>query len=301
MALNRRGLAVSGSWAILGGWANGRRMALGLLAVAAVAVVAVALLGTGTAFATEPQNWQLGFQEAGSPVKERMHSFHNMLLVIIITIAIFVMLLLAYVTIRFRAKANPVPSRVSHNTLIEVVWTVVPVLILVVIAVPSFRLLYFEDRAVNAEMTVKVVGHQWYWSYEYPDNGNFQFDSYMIQDADLKPGQKRLLDVDNRLVLPVGTTVRVLIAGTDVIHSFMVPSLGLQTYSMPGRLNETWVKIDHPGVYYGQCNQICGTNHAYMPIAIEGVSKEAFKAWVEEAKKKFASDAPATNLAAAAR
>jgi cytochrome c oxidase subunit 2 len=233
-------------------------------------------------------------QEPGSPVKDRIESFHDLLLVIITLITIFVFVLLTYTIWRFRASRNPTPTRTAHNTLLEVAWTAVPVLILVVIAIPSFKLLYYGDRTQNAEMTVKVVGHQWYWSYEYPDQGNFTFDSYMVPDTDLKPGQRRLLEVDNRLVVPAGTNVRILVAGTDVIHSWFVPSLGVQIYAMPGRLNETWVNVEKPGVYYGQCNQICGINHAFMPIAVEALSKEDFARWVEEAKKKFAQ-APAND------
>jgi cytochrome c oxidase subunit 2 len=254
----------------------------GLVAFAAIASLA------GGAEAAFPQPWQLGMQQSASPVKENIAWLHNLLLVIITVITVFVLALLIYVMVRFRASANPKPTRTTHNTLIEIIWTVVPTLILVVIAIPSFRLLYFMDRTFDAEMTLKVNGHQWYWSYEYPDQGGFKFESYMIQDADLKPGQKRLLEVDNRVVLPVGTNVRILLAGTDVMHSWMVSSLGVQTYVVPGRVNETWVKISKPGVYYGQCNQICGINHAYMPIAVEAMPKADFERWVAEAKRKFA-------------
>jgi cytochrome c oxidase subunit 2 len=264
---------------------------------AALAVFAVALLAlaTGVAEAQVPHAWQLGMQKAASPVKEQIGSLHDFLLVIITLITVFVLALLVYVMVRFRASANPVPARTSHNTLLEVVWTVIPVLILVVIAIPSFKLLYFMDRTADAEMTLKVSGHQWYWKYEYPDQGGFTFDSYMVQDGDLKPGQMRLLEVDNRVVLPVETNVRVLIGGTDVMHSWLIPALGLQTYAVPGRTNETWVRISKPGVYYGQCNQICGINHAYMPIAVEAVSKADFEKWVAEAKQNFAS-APADGM-----
>lgn len=246
------------------------------------------IAGAELASAQQPVPWGLGFQQAATPVKQAMSSFHSMLLVIITLITIFVLGLLAWVVLRFRADRNPNPSKTTHNTLIEVVWTVVPVLILVIVAIPSFRLLYFLDRNPDAEMTIKVVGHQWYWAYEYPDQDGIKFDSYMIPEADLKPGQKRLLEVDNRLVLPVGTTIRVLVTGNDVMHSWFVPSLGVQNYAFPGRTNETWIRLEREGVYYGQCNQICGVNHGYMPIAVEGVSKEAFQRWVGEAKKKFA-------------
>jgi cytochrome c oxidase subunit 2 len=238
--------------------------------------------------ATQPLPWQLGMQPAATPVKEFIGSFHNMLLVIITLITIFVLALLLYTIVRFRASANPTPSKTTHHTMLEVAWTLVPVLILVVIAVPSFRLIYFADKAPNADFTLKVTGHQWYWSYEYPDHGEFQFDSYMVADADLKPGQTRLLEVDNRTVVPVGATVRVVIAGADVIHSWFVPALGVQKYAMPGRLNEIWFRIDKPGVYYGQCNQICGVNHWFMPIEVRAVPREQFNAWAEQAKTRFA-------------
>jgi cytochrome c oxidase subunit 2 len=260
------------------------------LAVFGLAVFALYALFAGTADAQYPQPWQLGMQAPASEIKERIHDFHNLLLVIITVITLFVMALLIYVMVRFRASANPTPARTTHNTMIEILWTVVPIVILVIIAIPSFKLLYFEDRTPNAEMTLKVTGHQWYWSYEYPDNDGLQFDSYLVQEADLKPGQLRLLEVDNRVVLPVDTNVRILVAGTDVMHSWMVSSLGVQVYAVPGRVNEMWVRIERPGVYYGQCNQICGTNHAYMPIAVEGVSKDDFKRWLVDAKKKFAAN-----------
>jgi cytochrome c oxidase subunit 2 len=267
-------------------------------AMAVLGVLGVTL--AGAAFATEPHPWQLGMQEPGSVVKDSLHSFHNMLLWIITVITIFVLGLLIYTMVRFRASANTTPTRTAHNTLLEVAWTAIPVLILVVIAIPSFKLLYLGDRTPNPEMTIKVVGHQWYWSYEYPDHGNFTFDSYMVPDSDIKPGQRRLLEVDNRVVVPANTNVRILVAGTDVIHSFFVPALGVQIYAMPGRLNETWVNVDRPGVYYGQCNQICGVNHAYMPIAVEALSKEDFARWVEDAKKKFAQTSDGGRVTVAA-
>ncbi len=255
----------------------------GLVAFAAIALLA------GGAEASFPQPWQLGMQQSASPVKENIAWLHNLLLVIITVITIFVLVLLIYVMVRFRASAHPKPTRTTHNTMIEIVWTVVPTLILVVIAIPSFRLLYFMDRTAEADMTLKVNGHQWYWSYEYPDQGGLKFESYMIPEADLKPGQKRLLEVDNRVVVPVDTNVRILVGGTDVMHSWMVSSLGVQIYAVPGRVNETWVRVNKPGVYYGQCNQICGINHAYMPIAVEALPKAEFERWVADAKRKFAS------------
>jgi len=255
----------------------------GLFLFAALAMLA------GVAEASFPQPWQLGMQASASPVKENIAWLHNLLLVIITVITVFVLVLLVYVMWRFRASANPKPTRTTHNTMIEIIWTVVPTLILVGIAIPSFKLLYFMDRTFEADMTLKVTGHQWYWSYEYPDQEGLKFESYMIPEADLKPGQKRLLEVDNKVVVPVDTNVRVLVGGTDVMHSWMVSSLGVQIYAVPGRVNETWVRVNKPGVYYGQCNQICGINHAYMPIAVEALPKAEFERWVADAKKKFAT------------
>jgi cytochrome c oxidase subunit 2 len=259
------------------------------LAVFGLFVFAALALTAGGAEASFPLPWQLGMQPSASPVKENIAWLHNLLLVIITLITIFVLVLLVYVMWRFRASANPKPTRTTHNTMIEIIWTVVPTLILVAIAIPSFKLLYFMDRTFEADMTLKVTGHQWYWSYEYPDQGGLKFESYMIPDADIKPGQKRLLEVDNRVVVPVGTNVRVLVGGTDVMHSWMVSSLGVQIYAVPGRVNETWMRVNKPGTYYGQCNQICGINHAYMPIAVEALPKAEFDRWVAEAKRKFAT------------
>jgi len=273
----------------------GRLLALGLV------LLALALC-MDPAFATEPHPWEMGMQPPGSPVKHRIHDLHNLLLVIITLISLFVLGLLCYVIWRFNEKRNPVPSRTTHNTVVEVLWTVIPVVVLVIIAIPSFGLLYYMDRTQQADMTIKVTGHQWYWSYDYPDNGNFTFDSNIIQEADLKPDQRRLLEVDNQLVVPVGTNIRILIAGTDVMHSWFVPSLGVQMYAVVGRLNETWMNVEKEGVYYGQCNQICGVNHAFMPIAVHAVSKEEFARWTEEAKKKYAKldDAAPVRVAHAA-
>lgn len=250
----------------------------------------------------EPVPWGMGMQPAGGVVKERIGSLHDMLLVIITLITIFVLALLAYVVIRFRADRNPTPSTTSHNTTLEVVWTVVPVLILVAIAVPSFRLLYFMDRAKEPDLTVKVTAFQWAWEYEYPDQDGLKFESYMIPTEQLQAGQRRLLDVDNELVVPAGKDVRVLVTSRDVIHSLFVPALGVQKYGIPGRTLETWFRADRPGIYYGQCNQICGVNHAFMPIVIRAVPEAEFTAWVEEAKKRFANDnaRPAPVLAAPA-
>jgi cytochrome c oxidase subunit II len=227
-------------------------------------------------------------QPAATPVREHLSALHDELLVIITLITLFVLGLLVYAMWRFSEKRHPVPTRTSHNTVIEMLWTVIPVLILVIIAIPSFKLMYYMDRIPDPEMTIKVTGHQWYWSYEYPDQGGLAFDSNIIPENELKPGQKRLLDVDNPLVVPADTVIRVQITGTDVIHSWFIPSFGVQEYAIVGRLNESWMKVEHEGTYYGQCNQICGVNHAFMPIKIEAVSKEEFQNWLVDAKKKFA-------------
>ena len=272
--------------------------ALLLLALGVIGIAAI----TAVAGAAEPKPWQLGFQPPATPVKDRLSAFHDELLIIITLITIFVLGLLVYVMWRFNQQRNPVPSRTSHNTVIEMLWTVVPVLILVIIAIPSFKLMYYMDRVPNPEMTIKVTGHQWYWSYEYPDQGGLTFDSNIIPEDQLKPGQKRLLDVDNPLVVPEDTIIRVLVTGTDVIHSWFVPSFGIQEYAIVGRLNESWMKIEHAGTYYGQCNQICGVNHAFMPIKVEAISKDAFQHWLVDAKKKFArhdNDSGAVRVAAA--
>ncbi len=242
------------------------------------------------AWAEVPYDWQMAMQASATPVRDRIDALHDGLLVVITLITLFVLGLLLYVMVRFQAQRNPTPSKVSHNALIEVLWTVIPVLILVGIAIPSFKLLYFNDRTEHAEMTLKVTGHQWYWTYEYPDQSNLTFDSNMIPEDQIKAGQHRLLDVDNPVVVPVNTKIRILVTGTDVIHSWFVPSLGVQEYAVIGRNNESWMEVERPGVYYGQCNQICGVNHPFMPIAVRAVSKDDFGKWVSEAKKKFAHD-----------
>src|SRR5499427_1505686 len=264
-----------------------KRMTNRALVVSAIAAIGLAATAA-IAWADAPRPWEFGMQAPATPVKERLSAFHDELLAIITVIALFVFVLLAIVILRFNYRSHPVPTRTSHNTVIEILWTVVPVLILVIIAIPSFKLMYYMDRVPNPDMTIKVTGHQWYWSYEYPDQSGLAFDSNLIPEADLKPGQKRLLDVDNPLVVPVGTTIRVQVTGTDVIHSWFIPSFGVQEYAIVGRLNESWMKVERPGVYYGECNQICGVNHAFMPIKIEAVSKGDFQHWLDDAKKKFA-------------
>lgn len=267
-----------------------------------MAAAAALLTGNGSVLAqpviAEPKPWEINLQPPFSPVMEQLHHFHNLLLVIITAVVIVVLGLLGYVIFRFNARRNPVPSKTSHNTLLEVVWTAVPIMILVVIAIPSLRLLYFSAKAQDPEMTLKVTGHQWYWSYAYPDHGDLTFDSIPVADDQLQPGQPRLLAVDNPVVLPVDTTVQVLVTADDVIHNWAVPSLGLKKDATPGRVNETWVRITQPGTYYGMCSELCGVNHYFMPIQIEALSKEDFAAWTEKAKEQFASkDKPAAALA----
>ena len=278
------------------------RVMIRKLASGICAGLAVMLLG-GVAFADQPQPWQLGMQAPATPITERIQHFHNELLIIIFAISLFVFGLLLFIMVKFNARSHPVPSRTTHNTLIEFLWTVVPVLILVTIAIPSFKLMYYMDRVPDSKMTIKITGHQWYWQYTYPDNGNIDFNSNLIEDKDLKPGDKRLLDVDNPLVIPVDTTIRVQVAGSDVIHSWFVPSFGVQEYAVIGRLNEAWMRVLHPGAYYGECNQICGVNHAFMPIKVVAMSQDDFQKWLTDAKTKFSSlDKPkdrATQVAAA--
>ena len=237
----------------------------------------------------KPHSWQMHFQDAATPVMEEMTKFHDHLLIIIFTIVVLVTAILLYILFRFSAKRNPVPNRFTHNVALEVFWTLIPVVILVMIGIPSLRVLRLAEEIPDPEMTVKVVGYQWYWGYTYPDHGNFSFDSNMIQDKDLQPGQLRLLEVDNKIVLPVDTNVRFLITAADVVHSFAVPSFGIKTDAIPGRVNHTWARITKIGTYYGQCSELCGVNHGFMPIKIEVVSKEQFQEWIKEAQKKFAA------------
>ena len=248
---------------------------------------AISVLVAGPALADKPHPWQMNFQDAATPVAESLRSLHDGLLIVITVITLFVTGLLVYVMVRFRESRNPVPSKTAHNTTIEVLWTVLPVLILVGIAIPSFRLLYLQDRVENPEMTIKAIGRQWYWSYEYPDNGNFTFDAYMVKDADLKPGQMRLLEVDNAVVVPVDTNVRLYTTASDVLHAWTIPAFGIKVDAVTGRLNESWFRVTKPGTYYGQCSELCGVGHAFMPITVTAVSKEEFTQWVAEAQGKF--------------
>jgi len=250
--------------------------------------------------ASQPTPWQIGFQPAASTAMERIADFHELLLWVITVIVIFVLILLGIVIIRFNARSNPTPSRTTHNTLLEIAWCVIPVVILVIIAIPSFKLLYYMDRTDEAEMTLKAIGHQWYWSYEYPDHDDLTFDSLMIEDDELQEGDPRLLATDTRVVLPVDTNIRLLITADDVLHAWAIPAFGVKMDAVPGRLNETWVRVNKEGVYYGQCSELCGVNHGFMPIAVEVVSKEAFAAWVEQAKQEFASEPGGTGTVSGA-
>lgn len=256
-----------------------------------LAVAGLTLATGGAAFAElgQPAAWEWTLQQSGSPVMDNIVWFHNFLFVLITLITLFVLALLVIVVVKFNARANPVPSRTTHNTLIEVAWTLVPVLLLVGISVPSFRLLFLELDVPKADLTIKATGKQWYWSYAYPDNGKFEFDSLMAQDK-----QPRLLGVDNEMVVPVNKVVRVQVTGADVIHAFALPAFGVKIDAIPGRLNETWFKATKTGMFYGQCSELCGKDHAFMPIAIRVVSDQEFASWVETAKKKYASGGTST-------
>lgn len=254
-------------------------------------ISAVALFGglAATGHASQPIEWGLGLQDAASPTAVALEEFHELLLYIIVAVCVVVLVLMLYVMFRFSEKRNPVPSKTSHNTLLEIIWTAVPVIILVIIAIPSFKILYAADSNPNTEMTIKAIGKQWYWSYEYPDQGDFTFDAYMKAEDELEPGEPRLLATDNAIVVPVNTKVRLLVTADDVIHSFAMPSMGLKLDGVPGRINETWFEVNAEGTYYGQCSEICGTGHSYMPIMIKAVSKEEFDKWVDFAKDEFAA------------
>ncbi|MDE0944498.1 MAG: cytochrome c oxidase subunit II [Alphaproteobacteria bacterium] len=255
----------------------------------------MALLGT-TAISLSAQAdhgmahpWQLGLQTPVTPVAVQINDFHNLLMIVITVIAVFVTLLLLYVLVRFSAKNNPTPTTTTHNTLLEVLWTAIPIVILVVIVIPSLKLLYFADSTKDAEMTLKAIGHQWYWSYEYPDHGDFTFDAAMLDDDEREPGQPRLLATDEAVVMPVNTNIRLLIAANDVLHAWAIPAFGVKLDAVPGRLGETWVRVEKEGTYYGQCSELCGTGHGFMPIMVKVVSKEAFAAWVKMAKEEYAA------------
>lgn len=248
-----------------------------------------------------PHDWQVNFPPSYTPLMERVASLNDLLLVIITLICIFVLALLLYAMWRFHATRNPTATTTTHNTVLEIAWTVIPILILVVIAIPSFRLLYYGDKLAEAPMTIKVVGHQWYWSYEYPDQGNFSVDSRILSEADRlkqKPNVPRMLAVDEEMVVPIGTNIRIIGTAADSMHGWTVPGFGIKKTVIPGRLNEGWINVIKEGFYFGQCSQICGNNHSYMPIAVRAVSKPEFDKWVEQ-KKKSAGLLPATDVASA--
>ena len=276
-------------------------MTKGWVALAPMAVLGV-LGSIGDAVAggrSEP--WQMWFQAPASPVMERIMWFHDLLFVLEVVIVVLVLGILAAIIVRFNAKSNPVPSKTTHNTMLEVVWTGVPIFILMIIAVPSLKLLYYADSTQETEMILKVTGNQWYWSYTYPDHGGFEFDSLLIPDDELKEGQPRLLSVDAPVVLPAKTNIRLIFTSADVIHNWAIPSLGVRIDTVPGRVSESWVHINAEGDYYGMCSELCGVNHGFMPIHIQAVSKADFAAWVETAKKEYADTdrEPAVRVATA--
>ena len=244
-------------------------------------------LFSGTALASQPKPWQLGFQDAATNNMTQITTFNDFLLILMTAITLVVLGLMVFVMLRFNAKANPEPSKTTHNTLVEVVWTVVPILILVIIAIPSFRLLYYQRVLPEADMTIKATGYQWYWGYEYPDHGGFAFDSLMLND-DERGDQPRLLATDTAMVVPVNTTVRVVVTGADVLHSWAMPAFGVKMDAVPGRLNETWFRAEKTGTYYGQCSELCGIRHAFMPIRVVVVEPDAFASWVSEAQAEYA-------------
>ncbi len=256
-----------------------------------------AMTGQAMAEMGKAEQWQLNLQEPASPLAQSVTDFHDILLVVITLITLFVLVLLIWVMIKFNDKANPVPSRTSHNTLIEVVWTVVPVLILVIIAIPSFQLLYQSDDVTESEMTLKVTGYQWYWGYEYPDHGGIAFEAYIKDDAELLPGEPRLLTTDAAVVIPVKTNIQVLITSADVGHAWALPANGHKTDAWPGRVNHLPLYIEEPGMYYGQCSELCGRNHGFMPIMVKAVTKEEFDAWVATQQASMGITPPAVDVA----
>ena len=269
-------------------WSEMKRAAR-LGGFAAAAVMWTGLVVSLPASAQQPEPWQMNFQDAHSSLMEQMTTFHNFLLYLIFAIAIFVLGLLFFTVIRFSEKRNPTPSKTTHNTLIEVMWSVIPIFLLVVIGLFSLPLLFASDDTVDADLTVKVIGRQWYWSYEYPDHGDFTFDAFMIPDDEIKPDQVRLLSTDENFVLPIGKKIRVLVTSSDVLHAFAMPALGMKVDAVPGRTNEIWFDIDEVGMYYGQCSELCGSGHAFMPIAIQAVTQAEFDAWVVQARKRYAA------------
>jgi cytochrome c oxidase subunit II len=260
--------------------------ALSTAAVALVLGISEAAAGTGA-----PSPWETGMQGMVTEVGRDLSNFHTYLVWLVTAVSLFVLALIVVIVVRFNETKNPVPSRTTHNTLLEVAWTIVPVLILVAIAIPSFRLLRLQLIMPTADIVVKATGYAWYWGYEYPadQGGGFKFDSNMIETKDLKPDQPRLLTVDNEMVVPINKTVKVQVTAADVLHSFAMPSFGIKVDAVPGRLNETWFRAEAEGVYHGQCSELCGNGHPYMPITIRVVSEQQYAAWLTEAKQKYAS------------
>ena len=283
----------------------GKRV-LGILGVLAIAVLGVAGSVHAQPIVGVPHDWQMNFPPPYTPVMEKVEALNDLLLVIITLISLFVLALLLYVVWRFHASRNPAATTTTHNTVLEIAWTVIPILILVIIAIPSFRLLYYGDKVANADFTVKVVGHQWYWSYEYPDQGNFSVDSRILAEADRikqKPNVPRMMAVDEEMVIPKGANIRIIGTAADSMHGWTVPGFGIKKTVIPGRLNEGWINVREEGYYFGQCSQICGNSHSFMPIAVRVVSKPEFDKWVEQ-KKKAAGLAPgvlATDVASATK
>ena len=246
-----------------------------------------------------PVPWQLGLQDSASDRMTRIIDLHNFVLWIITAICVFVLGLLVWIAVRFNAKANPTPTATTHNTVLEVLWTVIPVAILVAIAIPSFRLLYYQDVIPPADITIKAIGKQWYWTYEYPDNGNFTFDALMLSDrVAAQQNVPRLLGTNNHVVVPINKTVRILTTGADVIHAWTIPAFGVKIDAVPGRINQTWFNANREGTFYGECSELCGARHAFMPITVEVVSQERFDQWIQEARTKFATVGAPTRLAA---
>jgi len=275
-------------------------MMLNTRLTALAAFLTTIVTGASVTSAQQPTDWQLGFQDAHSPTMERIISLNDILFWICVAISVFVIGLMAYIFIRFNRKRNPTPKKFSHNSLIEVIWTVVPVIILVAIAVPSLRLLFYMDRTDDPEMTIKAIGHQWYWSYEYPDLGeDISFDAVMLQEDELEDGQPRLLATDETVVVPVDTNIRLLVTAGDVIHAWTIPSFGIKIDAIPGRVNEGWFRVDTEGIYYGQCSELCGRDHAFMPIQVKAVSKEEYAEWAAYAQEEFASDESDSDVAVA--
>ena len=274
-----------GSWdiAFLLSWTV-RGALIGLTGLAVLVAAGLPALAGG-----QPEPWQVGMQPAATPIAEQLQWFHTFLLYIITGIVVFVFALLIYVLLRFNERANPKPSRTTHNTMLEIAWTVVPILILLVIAIPSFRLLYAQYDFPRPDVTIKAIGSQWYWTYEYPDYNDLTFDAVMVEEDQLKPGQPRLLATDNEVVVPVNKNIHVLVTASDVLHNWTVPAFGVKLDAVPGRVQRTWFRAERTGMFYGQCSELCGRRHAFMPIAVRVVSEADFEKWIVQAKEAFAS------------